>query len=153
MASIHELLYESKNFDSVNVAELLKKIIANLRSTYSTNDNHINIDVAAEDIFLEVQRAIPWGLIINELISNVFKHAFTGTSLHSNALRIILKRENNSLVFDIKDNGKGLPEGFDIRKSNTLGMELVSILSEQIQASVETIPEESGARFVSTIEL
>lgn len=151
MASIHELLYESRNFDSINLGELLKKILSNLRATYRSEHRHINIDLHIQDAFIEVERAVPWGLIINELISNVFKHAFDGVSGDQCTMYIRLKKNESALRFDIQDNGIGLPDAFSISSTGTLGMELITILAEQIHATIDVVPEDTGAHFVCTV--
>jgi two-component sensor histidine kinase len=175
MSYIHELLYESENIEQVNLADLLKKILTYLTATYQPEKQNINVNLSAEDIFIKMELAIPCGLIMNELISNVFKHAFSvpaagqatgqgpsaepesevkiqtesefGSPYVENRLTVSLYKSGPEIIFETHDNGKGLPKNLDMEKPGTLGMELVFILAEQIGGSLTVIPELAGTHF------
>ena len=133
MAYIHESLYQNNSFSSVNFAEYMKRLIRNIIASYSFNAENIELKQQIEEIALSLDVAIPLGLIINELITNSIKHAFPDNT--RGLIIINLKTENNYVFLSLLDNGKGLPDGFSIEKSQSLGLQLVSTLMEQIGAN------------------
>lgn len=101
---------------------------------------------------MDVSQAVPCGLILNELITNVFKHAFGPAD--GGVLEIKLKQENDTIRLHVKDNGKGLPADFDIENTPTLGSTLITTLVKQLQGSLEiTSDKEKGTEFTVTFKL
>ena len=135
MALIHEKLYNSEDLSGIDMKSYIENIAGELLRTYSY-DIKIQMNLDLENIFLDIDKAVPCGLIINELITNEIKHSFV--NLDSGLINIILKRsENNENILIIKDNGIGLPEGFDILKQKSLGLRLINILTNQIDGKLE----------------
>lgn len=144
MALIHEKLYQSTDLKSINFGDYIKKLTRELFYTYRVGDARVELIYNIEDLNLDINTAIPLGLIANELITNSLKYAFLdGTD---GIVRIEFKKEDHNYVFIIKDNGVGLPEGFDYKKSDSLGLQLVNNLSEQIDAVIE-LNTDDGTEF------
>jgi two-component sensor histidine kinase len=135
MAIIHEKLYQSSNFAEINVAEYLKKLVENIYSSYGININLIKIEIKAPDIFLDINKAIPCFLVANEVITNSIKHAFPDGS---GEITIDFKKIDENYVMSIRDNGIGLPEDFNTKKTSTLGIQLINGLIAQLDGKLET---------------
>jgi len=149
MAIIHERLYQSGNFAEINVAEYLTKLIENIYASYGINIDIIKIRINAENIFLDINKAIPCFLVINEVITNSVKHAFPGG--RSGEIIIDFKHINNEYVISIRDNGVGLPHDLDVQKTNTLGMQLINGLIMQLDGKLE-IKSNNGTEFIITFK-
>ncbi|WP_440953214.1 PAS domain S-box protein [Methanococcoides sp. FTZ1] len=133
MSLIHEELYRSTDMESINFADYIRKLSAELVSSYSV-DKDIELELNVEDIFLSMDTAIPLGIIINELITNSLKHAFKGSS---GKISIDLQRnDENKFILIVSDNGVGFPEELDHRKSTSLGLQLLNTLVDQIGGTI-----------------
>jgi len=122
MALIHTRLYESKEFDRINIGDQIRDQVSDLANVYRTGPG-ISCSVDAEDIFFPVDRAIPLALVVNEVLSNAFKHAFRGRG--SGSIAVSVRREKGDIQVSIEDDGSGIPEGVDIHKSTSLGLKLI----------------------------
>lgn len=135
MALIHELLYQSELFTSIDFSKYLELLMASLQSAYSRPDLNIGYVIRADDIRLDIDTALPLGLITNELATNAFKYAFTDST--AGTITIDLHRiRDHQYMLRIADDGKGLPPGFDVESSGTLGLKLVKLLTRQIKAKL-----------------
>ncbi len=133
IAIAHEKLYQSENLADLNLESYFKSLALNLYQSYNVDPKKIDLVVNIEDdVTLNVDLAIPCGLILNELVSNSIKHAFQKIKISSGKkIEIILKqRDDNMVTLIVKDNGLGLPKNFDINKSKTLGLQLIKNLTE-----------------------
>lgn len=136
MALIHQTLYESNDFSDVDFGAFLDTLIPTLKSSYCADPDRVLVSVAADDVRLPINAAIPCGLIVNELMSNIFKHAFPERS--EGEVSVVLETvdvpaprgEHVRLV--VTDNGVGLDDNLDIAKTQTLGLQLVLLLVEQL---------------------
>jgi PAS domain S-box-containing protein len=135
MALIHEKLYQSTDLKSINFGEYIKNLTSELFYTYRVGNSGVDIHYNIEDLKLDINTAIPLGLIANELITNSLKYAFVNGG--DGVVTIEFKKVDHNYIFMIKDNGVGLPEGFDYKNSDSLGLQLVNNLSEQIDAEIE----------------
>jgi two-component sensor histidine kinase len=128
---IHQKLYSTSNVSSINMAVYIADLVSYLRSCYNTGDHDIRFELLVEPIRLDVAQAIPAGLILNEAINNAIKYAFPGA--RGGNISIVLNYVlGNFLRLSIIDNGVGLPENFDPKKSASLGMEMMKALSKQL---------------------
>jgi PAS domain S-box-containing protein len=158
MALIHEELYKGKDTDTFNFSSYLEKLTDNLFLTYRLEniDVSLNIDMK-ENLFIDMDMSVPLGIIVNELVSNSFKHAFINRN--SGEIRIKLcrngtekcKNEDCCTVYSlfVSDNGVGIPENIDIEKLDTLGMQLVVSLVEQLGGELE-MKRNNGTEFTIT---
>ncbi len=136
MALIHERLYQSSDFSHIEFAQYLRNLATHLFHSYQVDASRIKLRIEAEEVHLNINTAIPCGLIVNELVSNALKHGFPENQ--SGELAIDLRRAaGNGYVLRVRDDGVGFPEGLDFRKTETLGMQIVSTLVSQIDASIE----------------
>ncbi len=143
MALIHETLYRTKMFSRVDMDLYLGTLIEQIATTYNPN-SPVSTLVDAQGVSLDLARATPCGLIVNELITNSFKYAFPETFDCKAArnepctIRISLVLEDGMYVLRVSDNGIGLPENFDIKTTQSLGLKLVNFLARhQLRATVE----------------
>ena len=146
MALIHEQLYQSKDLAQIDFAEYIQSLVNNLFNSYSSNYGQIKPVVKLESICLNLDTAIPCGLLINELVTNSFKHAFPEGK--SGEIKIESRlNEDHCLHLIISDNGVGIPEDFDWENSPSLGLRLVRILSQQLDAKIECKSLSQGTSF------
>ena len=141
MALIHEKLYKSTNLSRINFGEYVEQLVENLLESYGEIDERVEFKPEIDPVFLNIETAHPCGLIVNELISNVFKHAFPS----GRTGRVWLKLHQNSegsVSLTVKDNGVGFPEDLDFQNVDSLGMELICTLTSQLEGHLELIREE-----------
>ncbi|WP_410509164.1 PAS domain S-box protein [Methanosarcina hadiensis] len=154
IALIHEELHEGRGKDTLNFSIYLHRLVKNLFQTYSLGDANISLSMdLQENIFFDMDTAVPLGLIVNELVSNSLKYAFRGRD--GGVIRIRLSREENKaytgsraenrkegygntgFVLTISDNGIGISEDFIVEDSDTLGIQLVTTLVDQLDGELE----------------
>lgn len=129
MALIHERLYQSKDFARIDCTEYVQVLTRHLFSSYGINPNVIKLNINIKDVLMDINTAIPCGLIINELVSNSLKHGFPGGK--KGEIKIAMHPLNeNEIELIVSDNGIGLPEEVDFRDTESLGLHLVTILAE-----------------------
>jgi PAS domain S-box-containing protein len=135
MALVHESLYLSDNFSKININEYVTSLSAQLLGMFGLSSEKIllKIDID-ESLMIDINRAIPFGLILNELIMNSFKHAFSGREMGE--IKISIKNIENRIVIHYRDNGKGLPDDFNIDELTSLGFTLITNLVKQLKGSV-----------------
>lgn len=151
MALIHEKLYQTKDFAKINFKEYLNSLCEHLCSTYAStsSDSQIEYSLHAGFCTFDIEKTISLGLLINELISNSFKHGSTFNGKCKIEISLNKSDENNySLI--IKDNGKGLPENFDLNTLKSLGLQLVVLMTEQIQGKLDVHSSHKGTTFSIT---
>lgn len=159
MAIIHEKLYRSKNSETLDFSEYLQKLTSDLLRSYNIRKDDIKMFLDIEEIFLGMDTAIPLGIIVNELVSNSLKHAFPQGRKGEIRIKICRIEENiknksisnitNNICAEssvnkssqyslvVSDNGLGLPECLDFRNTDSLGLQLVNILVEQLEGTIE----------------
>ncbi|MFB2934223.1 histidine kinase dimerization/phosphoacceptor domain -containing protein [Aerosakkonemataceae cyanobacterium BLCC-F154] len=145
MALIHEKLYQSQGLDRIDAADYIKSLAHNLVSSSGQVSERIDLDIQIEPIFFDLDTAIPCGLIINELICNALKYAFPDRALGKIAIKLAVVK-NQLILLEVADNGIGLPANFDIEGSETLGLQLVNNLIDQLEGNIE-IDSQSGILF------
>lgn len=147
MALVHEELYGAEDLSSVNMREYVPRLVERV---LAGADIPVRLECQVDEVRLPVTRSIPCGLLLNELVMNAVKHAFRPGAHEDRStglLRVSLRREESRLVLEVEDNGPGLPPDFDIRATPTLGMTLVSSLTQQLSGEVSAHSGPSGARF------
>ncbi|MGB7295913.1 MAG: PAS domain S-box protein [Candidatus Aminicenantales bacterium] len=136
MALIHEKLYQSQDFARIDFTDYIDKMITHLFAIYKVESSRIRFKVEAKNIQLDINRAIPCGLIINELITNALKHAFPDDREGEVDVRMS-RKDDDRYELVIKDNGVGLPGDIDLNKTKTLGFQIVRDLVKQLGGSLE----------------
>lgn len=147
MSFIHESLYQTLDFSSINFKEYVKNLSENLIHSYSNLDHEITLNLDIQNVFLNLDLAIPCGLIINEIISNALKYAFDDES-EDGEITIKMKSDGDNLILFIGDNGIGLPQNIDFRKTESLGLQLVVTLTAQLSGTIELDKQKKGANFI-----
>ena len=147
MALIHEKLYQTEDLSSINFEDYIKSIVSEIISLYRIDTSAITTELCIEGIELDLVSAVPCGLIINELLTNAFKYAFPDN--RRGVLSVHFTKTDDTYRLAIKDNGVGLPEGFDYKEASTLGLQLVNILTEQLGGTVQ-IKSDKGTEAVVT---
>lgn len=149
MATIHENLYQSEQFSSIQFNSYLKKLVGNILSSYNSTTLNITVHYHLEDIELSLDQAIPCGLIVNELLTNVVKYAFPDRD--KGELTIELYQDNRKIKLIFADNGIGLPDDLDIQQTTTLGLQLVSTLINQLDGEFK-LSTKKGTNFLITFD-
>ena len=136
MALVHETLYQSKNFAEIEFGVYVRKLIANLFSSFGVSSDDIDLKLHLDHASLDLDEAVPCGLIINELVTNSLKHAFA--SENDREIRVDFRLEHdNQVTLVVSDNGCGYPKEFDFRHSQSLGMKLVQTLTDQLGGAIK----------------
>ncbi|SMO47644.1 sensor histidine kinase [Gracilimonas mengyeensis] len=131
MANVHELLYQSHSFSNLSFDEGLRKLVQTVQDTMETNTN-VSIEFELESVQLNINQALPCSLILNEVITNAMKHAFTRKETGKISIR--LQQKNNYLSLQITDNGHGISQEKDEISEASLGLELIESLTQQLEA-------------------
>ena len=136
MALVHQKLYETEDLSHIKVKEYVEQLVDSVESTLTQNTiaPTKNIDVPTELLF-NIDTMIPLGLILNELITNSYKYAFEKNKENTISVSITQKESYFQLIYS--DNGTGMPENIDFKNSGTLGLELIHILTEQLEGKIE----------------
>lgn len=143
MALVHEKLYESGNLTRIDFADYIESLVSSLNFSYNPDSTRIRLqtqfDVTRKDRFLKIESAIPCGLILNELLSNAFKYAFPAERAGQINIRFSAERKDRFCNYrlEVSDDGIGLPSNLDPEKTESLGLQLIKILSEQLDGKME----------------
>lgn len=134
MALIHQKLYSNNSFSEIDFSKYIEELVQEIRLSYPEElSDDIRIDLESENCLLDLTMAIPCGLIMNELLSNCYKHAFREKK-KDGIIRIRFKEYGTACELEVSDNGCGLPPGFDTETSSTLGMTIITSLAGQLDA-------------------
>jgi two-component sensor histidine kinase len=136
IALLHEKLYQSRDLGSVDLGAYAGSLTTALIRTHGDNVSRVEVDVESAGVHVPIDLAAPCGLILNELLTNAFKHAFVGRP-GPGRLTIRVCREGNDITLTVADDGVGLPAGFDIMETSSLGMFLARTLAEQLHGTIE----------------
>jgi PAS domain S-box-containing protein len=141
MALVHEKLYQSRSLAQIDFGDYAHKLATDLLRTYRIAPQAIVLEVQIDPVDMSIETAIPCGLIINELMANSLKHAFAGKP--TGTIRLELRARGPRLVLSVGDNGKGFPKDFDLHKTQSLGLQLVNTLVQQLEGKL-TIEHDGG---------
>jgi PAS domain S-box-containing protein len=145
MALIHEILYQSSNLAQVNLAAYTRRLAAELLRSYQVEPERLRLVVETDEVWLSAEKAVPCGLILNELVANCVKHAFPDG--RSGTVRVTLRAEADAqVVLSVGDSGVGFPPGIDFRHTDSLGLQLIGLLTEQLGGTL-TLDRSEGTRF------
>jgi PAS domain S-box-containing protein len=147
MALIHEKLYMSDDLSSIDLSDYIKTLASSLLVNLGSGTRKVGLNTDLNRLYINTDTAIPCGLILNELVSNCLKHAFPGDAEGEISISLN-KTDNDYYVLSVSDNGVGFPAGLDLRNSNSLGLELVTLLAEtQLHGKIE-LNANGGTEFV-----
>lgn len=148
MATVHELLYQSNSFSKLEFSDTLKKLVENISETLQP-DHKIGIDIHCDPVTLNINQAIPASLIVNEVITNAYKHAFRDSK--TGKISFNLQEENTEIIIEIIDNGAGFPEE-KLNKGGSLGIHLINVLCDQINGTGTYKNTGNGTNFTLRFE-
>jgi PAS domain S-box-containing protein len=153
MALVHEKLYGSKDFSRIDLAGYVRSLSQDLFHSYKINPKKIDLTIQTDgDVYVDINKAIPCGLILNELISNALKHAFSGDR-HGELQIIIHETKNTEIKIVVRDNGFGLPDDVDIHQPRTVGLHLVNgLVKNQLDGQIE-VRRDNGTEIRITFPL
>ena len=149
MSIIHENLYRTTNFASIDFGGYIKNLVSNLRALYFSDEVQVIINYDLDEVDLILDQAVPCGLIMNELITNALKYAVEPGKL--NIIAINVKEVDKNIEIMVRDNGQGLPPNMVIEKNDSLGLQLVQTLVEQLDGDM-AYSSENGTKFLITFE-
>ncbi|MBN1782461.1 response regulator [bacterium] len=145
MALIHERMYSEKNHAKMDLADYIERYMNSFTQTHQLSQKQIQVVLKLDPVSVDINHAIPWGLVFNELISNAIMHAFPDSNNGSNRIEISLKRDKtNAIILSIEDNGKGMNVSKDMDNCDSLGMNLITnIVRYQLNGDI-TFSNDSG---------
>jgi PAS domain S-box-containing protein len=149
MARVHQRLYQHDDIAKIDFSSYPRTLALDIFRSYASDPNKINLNVDADNVMLDIDTAIPLGLILNELISNSLKHAFPQGKNGQLTVKFNLEDDKYKLI--VSDDGIGIPEGLNYEKSDSLGLKLVYSLSDQIGAKVK-VDTTNGTKFEITFD-
>lgn len=149
MAMIHEGLYRTHNLARINFEKYIQNLIYGLFSSYGIDQSIIKTKMDLNEVLLDIDTAIPCGLILNELITNSLKHAFPEE--REGEINVLLSQKGNILQIIVGDNGIGFPENIDFQNTESLGLQLVNTLVDQLKGEIK-IENNNGTKFIFTLE-
>jgi PAS domain S-box-containing protein len=137
MALVHEKLYQSRDLSSIDFADYVDSLAVLLYRSYGIDPERIRLRVTGAGVHVSIEVAVPCGLILNELLSNSFKHAFPGN--RHGEIRVDVQRQDGAVRLVVADDGVGLPDAVDLEHGDTLGLQLVRTLADQLGATAEIV--------------
>jgi PAS domain S-box-containing protein len=143
MALLHERLYQMPNLNGLPLSSYLRDLFRDLFASTSLEPGQVHLRLHADDIPLELDHGIPFGLLMNELLCNSLKHAFPDG--RKGNISVTVRRIEGAVRLIVKDDGRGLPEGFDPAASSSMGLKLASSLARQLGGTLEFV-NENGCR-------
>ena len=144
MALIHEKLYQCEDLETIDLAAYLRTLAIHLIHSYQIDRDAIRLEIVGDKTPLSVDKAVPCGLIVNELFSNSLKHAFpNGTK---GVTRLEHYRKGDRVVLSVADTGVGFPQHLDYQNTDSLGLQLVILLASQLEGRIE-LQRDQGTRF------
>ncbi|MHB8054993.1 MAG: PAS domain S-box protein [Candidatus Aminicenantales bacterium] len=148
MSLVHEKLCQSYDLANIDLAAYIRSLAGHLFRVYSTDPDQIRLETDFREVHLDIDSAVPCGLILNELISNSLKHAFPEG--RKGILRIEVKRgPDNTIVLRVADDGIGFPKDFNFRQSDGLGLQIATLLVSQLEATID-LEQTNGTAFIVT---
>lgn len=150
MALIHQLLYQEESFTRINFENYLKQLTKTLEGIFKKNDCKVITEIHAEKVALDIDTSIPLGLIVTELVSNAYKYAFNDSKQGHIKVSLSEKTEHQFELV-VTDDGPGMPDNFNLEKTNSMGLKLVKLLSDQIDGEL-SFQNKKGATFNLTFK-
>lgn len=150
MALVHDTLYRSQDFAQVNLSEYVQTLSSNLFHTYRVQPESVKLKIDIDpDVLISLDKAIPCGLILNELMTNALKHGFHDRA--TGEVRVLLKKHFSQIYLIVENDGHALPESFELQKIQSMGLRLVNALVDQVKGQVE-IQSDGKTRFKITFD-
>ena len=146
ISMIHEKLYQNERLAEIDFEKYIRELVEIIAYSFNYTDKKIDVDINIDNFKLGVNQGIPCGLILNELVSNAFEHAFVDKQEGKIVINVE-ELKQDTVHISVSDNGKGLPHDFDIKQEETLGITLIKTLCKQLAADLK-VRNSNGAQFV-----
>lgn len=150
IAMVHEKLYQSESFSEIKIDQYIDDLLSIIVNSMINTEKHIKIKKDMDSVTLNITQAIPCGLLLNELITNCYKHAFADQE--EGTIHITLQNIDHKICLRVADDGKGMPDNFDIEQTSSLGMTLISTLVKQLDGDLSIFSDE-GTTFEIIFQL
>jgi len=151
MSKVHEMMYRTKDLQHIDISMYIDEMIGSLTSLYPVAERGITISSQCKEVYLNLNQAIPTGLIVNELVSNAMKHAFPDDK--GGTITVTVEQKKDDVIIKVCDDGVGVPEEFDIKKVESMGLEIVNLLTEQLKGSIKVKGDYQGSIFEITFPI
>ena len=148
MALVHEKIYRSKDFARIDFVDYVRNLVTQIFRSYGVSGAAVRSEVEGDPVFLNISTAVPCSLIVNELVSNSLKHAFPGGRPGRLTVRVAAL-DDGQVSLLVADDGIGLPPDFDLARTDSLGLQIVSLLVDQLGGSIK-VDGRNGSRFAFT---
>nr|NIT62057.1 sensor histidine kinase [Fodinibius sp.]NIV16645.1 PAS domain S-box protein [Fodinibius sp.]NIY30637.1 PAS domain S-box protein [Fodinibius sp.] len=145
IAMVHEKLYSSETFSEIAIDKYIDDLLNMVEDSMTDFEKDIRVYTDMEPIRLTVGQAIPCGLLLNEMITNCYKHAFENKE--EGEINISIEENEGQITLNVTDNGVGLPEDFNIDQQSSLGMTIINTLTTQLNGQLEVNSGDFGSRF------
>lgn len=145
IAMVHEKLYSSDSFSEVAIDTYINDLLEMIESSITDFQKEIQIEKDMDTIRLTVSQAIPCGLLLNEMLTNCYKHAFKEQD--KGTVRISIKKRDTDMVLKVEDDGVGLPDNFNMEEQSSLGMTIINTLTNQLNGQLDVYSDDSGTQF------
>ena len=140
IAKVHEKLYESTTLSDIHLDVYIEELANEIKKAYTSKEKDIELSLDVSSLNVDINDAIPIGLILNELINNAFKHAFNG--FDKGIIKISLQEKGDDMELVVANNGNKLADDFNPEESDSLGMTLIKVLIQKINGSLEITSDE-----------
>ena len=150
MTLIHEKLYQTQKYQTVRLDNYLRDLVTTIHQTYNDESQNVRLDFDLDDVSFSVDKTVVCGLLVNELVVNAFKYAFSKKD--KGVLSISLKKNGKNIQLKISDNGPGLPGEFGKIQGEGLGTILIQNFAEQLEANMQVHSDKNGTSFSFTFK-
>lgn len=147
MALIHDKLYQHETFARIDFNAYCNDLVNYIKTSYNASSEDISYSISCTDVFIDIKNAVPCGLILNELISNIYKHAFSGRT--SGAIKIVCTKMGGKFTMMVSDNGIGFEAEKTIAHPVSLGLTLITALVEQMSGNLKVVNKEGTTYYIS----
>lgn len=147
MALIHDKLYQHETFARIDFNAYCNDLINFIKTSYNSDETKINFSIICNDVFVDIKNAVPCGLILNELLSNAYKHAFKGRT--EGEIKVVCTKMGGKFTMSVSDNGIGYDAESKIEKPASLGLTLITALTEQVSGSIKTTNKNGTTYYLS----
>ncbi|MEL7833100.1 sensor histidine kinase [Fodinibius sp. Rm-B-1B1-1] len=151
MALIHDKLYQTESLSDINLDEYLEELVEAISATFINKQNKVDVKYELDEANINIDKVVPCGLLVNELVVNAFKHAFDDKK--QGVLTVKLQNQGQEAVLTVADNGPGLPENFNLDTGDSLGSMLIQTFAAQLGAELTIDRDYKGAAFIFTFSL
>jgi two-component sensor histidine kinase len=145
IAMVHEKLYGSESFSEIAIYTYINDLLEMIENSMTDFQKEIKIEKEMDSIQLTVSQAIPCGLLLNEMLTNCYKHAFNEQD--EGTVKISIKKQGTDMVLKVEDDGVGLPDDFSMEEQSSLGMTIINTLANQLNGHLDVQSDSSGTQF------